>query len=190
METAIDLSIRGIWIAVGLVWLAASWGVKRTVRRQSAPSRLVHMLIMCAVFALLFSGYLSIGPLAWRIAPDTPVFLCSGLAMTIAGCAIAVWARLLLGGNWSGSVTVKQGHSLIRQGPYAIVRHPIYSGGLLGLMGTAVAFGELRGFLGVALAFIGWSTKSRMEEAFMIEQFGDNYRRYQREVKRLIPFVL
>src|ERR1022692_1265705 len=58
--------------------------------------------------------------------------------------------RLALGGNCSASVTVKQDHRLIRQGPCAIVRHPIYSGGLLGLLGTALA-----------LAFIGWRMKSR-----------------------------
>jgi protein-S-isoprenylcysteine O-methyltransferase len=112
----------------------------------------------------------------------------TGLALTAAGCAFAIWARLLLGGNWSSSVTVKQDH--IRRGPYAIVRHPIYSGFLLGLLGTALALGELRGIAGLALASIGWHMKSRREEAFMTAEFGAEYTRYQCEVKALIPFVL
>jgi protein-S-isoprenylcysteine O-methyltransferase Ste14 len=87
-------------------------------------------------------------------------------------------------------VTIKQNHQLIRQGPYAIVRHPIYSGFLLGMLGTALALGEWRGLAGLALAFIGWGTKSRMEENFMAGQFGSAYIEYQREVKALIPFVL
>jgi protein-S-isoprenylcysteine O-methyltransferase len=95
----------------------------------------------------------------------------------------------MLGGNGSATVTVKPDHRLIRQGPYTIVRHPIYTGFLLGLLGTALALGELRGIVGLALAFIGWRMKSRLEEAFMAAQFGAEYTEYQREVKALIPFV-
>jgi len=81
-------------------------------------------------------------------------------------------------------------HRLIREGPYTFVRHPIYSGFLLGLAGTALALGEWRGIAGVALAFIGWRMKSRVEEAFMAAQFGAEYTAYERQVKALIPFVL
>jgi protein-S-isoprenylcysteine O-methyltransferase Ste14 len=131
-----------------------------------------------------------VGPLAWRLLPAWPAIAWTGLALTVIGCAFAIWARLSLGRNWSGTVTVKEGHQLMRRGPYAVVRHPIYSGGLLALLGTALVVGELRGLLGVALAFLGWGTKLRLEEAFMSEQFGAEYTRYRREVKALIPFVL
>ena len=91
--------------------------------------------------------------------------------------------------NWSSNVTVKVNHELRRHGPYAFVRHPIYSGLLLGLFGTALAIGEMCDRSGFALAFIGWRTKSLVEERFMQEQFGDRYSLYKREVKALIPFV-
>jgi protein-S-isoprenylcysteine O-methyltransferase len=94
-----------------------------------------------------------------------------------------------LGGNWSASVTVKQDHRLVRRGPYTIVRHPIYTGLLLALLGTAVALGELRGLLGVVVAFAAWRAKSRMEEAFMRQEFGLEYATYQGEVKALVPFI-
>ena len=180
---------------MGAVWAACALASKKTARREAATSRLLHIAIMVAAFALLFPrlpiGYsFPVGPLAWRFVPDTPAIAWTGLALAAAGCAFAIWARLLLGGNWSSSVTVKRDHQLIRRGPYTIVRHPIYSGFLLGMAGTALALGEWRGVAGLALAFIGWSTKSRIEEAFVVAQFGDVYTRYQREVKALIPFVL
>ena len=171
--------IEWIWAAVGVVWLIGTLVSKQTARREPTSSRLLHMAIMAAVFALPFSARLHVGPLAWRFVPDSPVIAWTGLALTAAGCAFAIWARLLPGGNWSSSVTVKQDHRLIRRGPYAIVRHPIYSGFLLGLLGTALA-----------LASIGWRMKSRREEAFMTAEFGAEYTRYQREVKALSPFVL
>jgi protein-S-isoprenylcysteine O-methyltransferase len=182
--------IFGIWIAVGIVWLFAAMGQKRAARSEAAATRILHMALMIVAFGLLFSPRLSIGVLAWRVVPDAPAVEWVGLALTLAGCGIAVWARLLLGGNWSASVTVKEDHRLIRRGPYTVVRHPIYSGFLLGLLGTALALGQLRGFVGLVLAFLGWRMKSRIEEAFMIEQFGAEYRQYEREVKALIPFVL
>jgi len=171
--------------------------LKKTSRRQAAGSRLLHISILTTAMLLLFPdllfidkiGKLPVGPLARRFVPDSPAIAWAGLALTIAGCAFAIWARLLLGGNWSGSVTVKQDHQLIRKGPYAIVRHPIYSGFLLGMLGTALELGEWRGIAGLLLAFIGWGTKSRMEENFMAAHFGAGYADYQREVKALIPFV-
>jgi len=179
-----------IWIAVGIVWLISALASKPVARSQPVGSRVAHFAIMAAAFALLFHPKLAIGPLAWRFLPESPAIAWAGLALTFAGCLFAVWARLLLGGNWSASVTVKQNHTLIRKGPYTIVRHPIYSGFLLGLLGTALALGEVRGIAGLILAFVGWRMKSRVEEAYMIEQFGAAYVAYEREVKALIPFVL
>jgi protein-S-isoprenylcysteine O-methyltransferase Ste14 len=182
--------VKWTWGITGIVWLAAALASKRAVRGQSGSSRIVHLAIMMLGFGLLFSDRLAVGPLAWRFLPAWSPIAWAGLAFTVAGCAFAIWARLSLGRNWSGTVTVKENHELMRTGPYAIVRHPIYSGGLLGLLGTALVAGELRGLLGVALAFLGWGMKLRIEEAFMTEQFGADYTRYRREVRALIPFVL
>jgi protein-S-isoprenylcysteine O-methyltransferase Ste14 len=128
--------------------------------------------------------------LGWRFMPESVSFGVVGLVSTVIGIALAIWARIILGTNWSAVVTIKQGHQIIRRGPYAVIRHPIYSGGLLALLGTAIAFGEIRGLIGFTLIFIAWWMKSRLEEAFLEEQFGADYTRYKREVKGLIPFVL
>jgi protein-S-isoprenylcysteine O-methyltransferase Ste14 len=112
-----------------------------------------------------------------------------GLAVTIGGCAFAIWARATLGSNWSAMVTVKRDHELILRGPYAVVRHPIYSGLLFALTGTSIAVGELRAFIGLGVAFIGFLLKSATEEKFMLEEFSTEYARYCQRVRRLIPFA-
>lgn len=183
-----------IWIAVGAVWLISAVARKRTVRREGGLGRLAHIVIMVAAFVLIFPGLpvgyqLPMGPLAGRFVPDSPAIAWTGAALTAAGCAFAVWARLLLGANWSGRVALKQDHQLIERGPYAIVRHPIYTGFLAGLLGTALALGEWRGLAGWALACLGWGMKSRTEEAFLSEHFGAAYASYRRRVKALIPFI-
>ncbi len=103
---------------------------------------------------------------------------------------MAVSARIFLGRNWSAVVTIKQDHEIIRRGPYALVRHPMYSGFLLAMLGTAVAMGEVRGLLAIGLAFLGLWLKLRTEESFLVEQFGVQYVQYRQETKALIPFVL
>ena len=190
MQPEIQRYCEWIWIGVGLVWLAGTVKVKPAVRRQGAAGRWQHIAVMALAFGLLFSSSARVGPLVWRWLPDSAIMAWTGLALTAAGCAYAVWARLLLAGNWSGSVTIKQDHELVRKGPYAIVRHPIYSGALLAMLGTALVQGELHGLAAVVLAFFGFLTKSRVEEAFMTSQFGPDYVQYQRDVKALIPFVL
>jgi protein-S-isoprenylcysteine O-methyltransferase Ste14 len=110
--------------------------------------------------------------------------------MLATGLALAVWARRHLGRNWSGIVTVKQDHELIRSGPYGLVRHPIYTGLLLAILGTAGAIGEWRGLFAFALITVGFVLKFKMEERFMSETFGEQYARYRAEVRSLIPFVI
>ena len=87
-------------------------------------------------------------------------------------------------------VTVKQNHELILRGPYGVVRHPMYSGFLFALAGTAIAVGEIRAFIGLGLAFITFFIKSAVEERFMREEFSDENARYSQRVRRLIPFIL
>jgi len=190
MRHVVHDAIRLIWLAIGLVWIAGALRTKRTERKQSASTRMLHVGLATAAFGLLFDSRLAAGPLAWRFLPDSVEFAWIGLALTATGVACAIWARLLLGGNWSASVTLKRGHTLVRRGPYNLVRHPIYSGALLAMAGTAIESGRISGLAAVALALIAWRIKSRMEEAFLEAQFGEQYLRYEREVKALIPFVL
>ena len=110
--------------------------------------------------------------------------------LTVAGMLFSVWARLTLGRNWSGTVTIKQDHELIQRGPYRIVRHPIYTGMLLAMLGTAFIYGIARCFLGVPIVGLGFWLKVQIEEQFMVRQFGEQYVRYRQEVRALIPYIL
>ena len=181
--------IAAAWIAVGVVWLIGSLAMKATVRRQSALTRLLDSAPVIAAFVLLRTNPGLNERLAVRFVPGSVGWQVLGAIVTVAGVAVAIWARFYLGRNWSSSVTVKQNHQLIRSGPYRVVRHPIYSGFLLAIFGTAIYAGEVRGLLALAIVMVGWKIKSLREEAFMEDQFGEQYVQYRREVKGLVPFV-
>jgi protein-S-isoprenylcysteine O-methyltransferase Ste14 len=112
-----------------------------------------------------------------------------GLVLTVLGLLLAIWARVVLGGNWSGSVTFKEDHELIVRGPYALVRHPIYTALLLMYLGTELAIGTVGGLVGWPIFFLSFWIKFRQEEALMIAHFGEQYSVYRKRVRALIPFV-
>ncbi len=179
----------GLWLAWLLYWLISAATAKPTRRRESLASRLSHVL------PLLLGVYLIIWPqfgIAWLsrpLLPDLPARFWLALALVAGGLGITVWARVHLGRNWSGDVTQKEGHELVRSGPYAYVRHPIYTGLLLALLGSAIALGEPRGFLGVLIVLAAFWRKLRIEEGFMRELFAGQYARYMSEVPALVPFT-
>lgn len=176
------LIFAAMWAAWASYWWLASHNVKAIARREPLWSRLLHFVPISAALALLW-------------LPDSPMRVAVwpswlGVLITAAGLLFAGWARVTLGRNWSATITVKQDHVLITSGPYRFVRHPIYTGLLLGLLGIAVARGEWRGLLGVALAFGAFWRKLRIEERWMREQFGATYEDYTKRVAALIPYVL
>ena len=177
------------WAVLAIVWLAAAFTNKRTARRQPTVSMIVHIALLALAFNLMFGEYFRVGFLRARFMPGTDATVWLGLAATLAGTALAIWARFYLGRNWSGTVTVKQDHTLVRRGPYTFVRHPIYSGLSLAMFGTALAYGEVRCLVAAVLVIFEWKRKSLLEERFMIEQFGAQYVEYRREVKALVPYV-
>lgn len=179
---------RYLWALVGIVWLIGALGSKPTLRSQSRGQRLIELCFMAVALNLLFTPGLP-GPLGWRVVTPSSAIAWVGVILTAAGIAFSIWARFLLGRNWSATVTVKRDHTLVRSGPYAIVRHPIYSGFILAALGTALAFGAAGGFLAPLILAIGWRLKSRREEEFMRAEFGGDYLRYSASVKALIPYL-
>lgn len=179
-----------LWLAFGLIWAVQAMRSKQTVHRQSGRSRYVHIYIMTTAFVLMFTHDLRFSTLARPFVPHTHGILLAGLFLTLAGFLIAIWARNALGSNWSGAVSIKLDHRLITRGPYALTRHPIYTGMLLMAAGTALVIGETRCIAALALATIGLYLKSRLEERFMIEQFGARYLVYKKSVKALVPWLL
>jgi protein-S-isoprenylcysteine O-methyltransferase Ste14 len=134
------------------------------------------------LFGDRFSGWLQ-----QRVIAKTVWIESLAIFVTAAGIGLAIWARFYLGENWSSAVSIKVDHKLIRTGPYAWVRHPIYSGLLLAMIGTALARREPRGLFAVLLLWIGFWIKSRMEEGFMRKTFGEEYEVYSRSTGALIP---
>jgi protein-S-isoprenylcysteine O-methyltransferase Ste14 len=181
--------IVALWCLWLVYWLISARAGKPVERREGSWSRLVHHVPLTLGAVLIAVPNFLGGWLEGFFRPATPPLFWTAVALVAAGLGFAVAARVRLGGNWSGTVTVKTGHELIRSGPYAYVRHPIYSGLLLALLGTALAVGQWRALLGLALIAAGLLRKLMIEERFMSEQFGDAYARYRAEVPALIPFV-
>jgi protein-S-isoprenylcysteine O-methyltransferase Ste14 len=178
-----------LWLVFIVFWIAMARRGKAVAARESGFSRLSHYLPLAVAIYLIAAPHLPIAVLDNRFVPLSlwPVRL--GAALTLAGVAFAIWARMLLADNWSSDVTLKRNHELIVAGPYAFVRHPIYTGILVALAGTALAVGEWRSALAVALAAGAFWRKLKIEEALMRRQFGEAYARYAARVPALIPFV-
>jgi protein-S-isoprenylcysteine O-methyltransferase len=189
LRTDIHRYIDAVWISALIVWVVGALATKRSARVQSPGSRLMQAAFFILAFLLLFNDTFRFGPLAWRFVPRSSAAGYSGLVLTIVGVAFAIWARFYLGRNWSGTVTIKQDHELIRTGPYALVRHPIYTGLELAILGTAIAIGEIRGLVAAGIALIGIRLKFGLEEKFMTDRFGAEYVQYKKNVKTMMPFI-
>lgn len=173
------------WWGLLLLWLVTAFQVKPVRERQFSWLRVLQIVLVVAGFYFLFSDHWLHG----RVVPPAESTRWVGLFLFLAGMAFCIWARMTLGRNWSSNVAVKVDHTLVVRGPYRLVRHPIYTGLLLAMLGTAVVFGEVHAFVGVALAAAGWKLKSLGEEELMVRVFGEEYVRYRERVKGLVPFV-
>jgi protein-S-isoprenylcysteine O-methyltransferase Ste14 len=179
-----------VWIIFFIYWQIKAGNTKTTQRLEPAASRILRVFIFLIAIVLLWSTRI---PLPWLYLQLWPVGLWPfwlGAAVAIAGLLFAVWAREHLGSNWSRSVTLKQDHELITSGPYAVVRHPIYTGILAGFLGMAIAISQVRGFIVLVLIFVAFWMKLRMEEEWMRLQFGETYASYARETAALVPYLL
>lgn len=179
-----------VWIVFLLYWQVKAGDSKATTRLEPPVSRLVRAITFIVAIVLLSAPNL---PSAFLYRPilqqGRPTFF-AGVAVTFAGLLFAVWAREHLGKNWSRSVTVKQDHELITSGPYALVRHPIYTGILTGFLGSTIAEGQVRSLIAFVLVSAVLWFKLRLEERWMRETFGDSYATYSRRVVALVPYVL
>ena len=183
-----DFVIAALWLAWIVFWAATALDTKPTRWREPIGSQALHIIPLLFCVALLAQTRWLPPILLARVVPAglSPEIL--GGLFVLAGLALTVWARICLGRNWSGTVTVKQDHALVRTGPYALIRHPIYTGLLLALTGTTIAIGEWRGVLGVVCALAGFLWKIRVEESRMRQTFPE-YERYRRQTAALLPLI-
>jgi protein-S-isoprenylcysteine O-methyltransferase Ste14 len=190
VQQAAAVIIDAAWLVWLLIWVALSGRVKPVARHESLPSRAAHILPLILAGALLvwrapWQGSWLVSPLWTRL----PWMVWAGAVLVLAGLGFAVAARLVLAGNWSGTVTLKHNHELIRSGPYRLVRHPIYTGLLTAMLGNSIAIDEVRGLVAFAILTLSFVRKLRTEEAFMAQAFGETYADYSKRTARLIPGV-
>jgi len=191
--SAYSVAINTVWACWTIflaVWLVAAISTKRSVYHESRAQRLRYSILLIAGYFVLIRGHRLPYPLSARVIPDIEIIAWVGIVLCVGGLSLCIWARVTLGRNWSGAVTLKEGHELIERGPYRLVRHPIYTGLIAMFLATAMVLGHVAGIAGLVLVFVSFWIKLRDEEKVMLKQFPDQYAAYQQRVKRIIPFVL
>ena len=173
------------WMALLGVWVVMWFGIKRVKQRETSLERAQHLIPLLFGFWLLFGR--NWNGLNTRLVPDTPAAWWLGLVLTALGVAISIRARVSLGTNWSGVVTLKNNHELIRKGLYRWIRHPIYTGILLAMIGTALIKGHLRGWLGFLVVWAAFYFKARREEGFLRHEFGGGFEEHARHTGMFLP---
>lgn len=176
-----------LWIGFGVVWIIWAIWTKPTQRRESFAARSLYGLVMLAASYVMFSGRFLGSWFFLHLYPPARWIEILGLVVTAAGLGLALWARAIIGRNWSGAVSVKVGHELVRTGPYHWVRHPIYSGITLALLGTALGIDQNRAFVAVILLYASFKIKSPLEERVMGGVFGAQYEEYRRSTGAIFP---
>src|SRR5262249_44866440 len=147
--------IAGCWAIFFLFWIISAFFVKPTVERSTSSAAIPARIALSIGIVLFFLARRG-SALHLYALPPTPLRSAAGDVLCVLGLLLALWARVTLGGNWSASVTFKKGHEVIRTGPYAFVRHPIYTAVLLMIMGTMIFIGRIEGIILVAVVIAGF----------------------------------
>lgn len=178
--------VDGAWAVFVVYWIVAARTQSKTRKKEPGIERLIHVLWLAGAYFLLADGDLPVGPLNNQFLPHRLWIALLGAALVVVGIGFAIWARRHLGKNWSAEVTIREEHKLIRSGPYKYIRHPIYTGLLAAVLGTAILVGEYRALVSLAIFVIGWTLKAKKEEGFLALEFGPAFE----EHKRLTGFFL
>lgn len=181
--------IAMLWIVWILFWRVSALRTKATEQHESLASRASHIIPL--VIGVVLVAFPRVPPV-WLHRPvsvDPLPLYWAGTVLVAAGLGFSIWARRHLGANWSATITLKEGHVLVRTGPYRWVRHPIYTGLLLAILGTALSRNDWCPLLGFAIITAAFIRKLSIEERWMLGAFEDEYRQYQANVPALIPFL-
>jgi protein-S-isoprenylcysteine O-methyltransferase Ste14 len=179
--------IEAAWITFAVYWFWAARNQKRVQRSEPLLLRFSHILFMACGFVLLYSRDPYFTALNQRFIPERPWIEMLGALLTAAGVGFAIWARRHIGKNWSAEVTIRQEHNLIRTGPYARIRHPIYTGLLVAVGGTAIAIGEYRTIVAFVFILVGFSIKAKREELLLTKEFGPAFDEHRRQTGFFLP---
>jgi protein-S-isoprenylcysteine O-methyltransferase Ste14 len=182
------LLLLAMWLGWLAYWAIAARGTKVAQWREPLSANWLHYALAWLGTIVLLVPRATPAILAKPFLPPVPTVAWFGVVLTALGLGIAVAARITLAANWSAAVEIKESHALIRSGVYRYVRHPIYSGILLALLGSAVALDRWRALLGLVLIFASLWIKSRHEENRLREVL-PGYDAYAGETAALIPFL-
>jgi protein-S-isoprenylcysteine O-methyltransferase Ste14 len=187
----VEALLRGTWIVWAIAWLIlARIKHKKTLKKEDVGSvlkRTLLPLVTLLAAVLLVEQFWPGSLLRPIVSPRPTAQIVFGLGALYLGLAIMFWARFTLGRNWSGLVTLKENHELVTRGPYRFVRHPIYTGVIVALIGTTLVEDNLLCILLVVITTWGFVKKARVEEAYMLETFGARYRDYRLRTGCLVP---
>lgn len=192
MSEYIKLGLKIIYAIIILYWSVSAISAKQVKSQEPFFKRfLFYWFPIIVALALLGPGkWYGDSMLRENFVEHTDTVGLIGLTLAALGAAVALWSRVLLGKNWSIAVQQKEGHELIKRGPYRVVRHPIYSGLLLLFTGHALIVGDYRAILAVIIVFVSFWFKLKKEEDVLTKVFGDRYTQYKKETKAIVPFIL
>jgi len=185
-QTAMEWAGR-LWEVLILVWFVLFFRMKRAKKWERWTERIGYVLVLLAGTWLIFGTQSYLPGLNYRVLPNDRLVRGIGLTLTAAGVGMAIWARLSLGANWSGTVTLKKDHELVRSGLYGSIRHPIYTGIALAMLGSAMIRGYLGGLIGAGLMLLGFFIKARREERFLRQEFGAGFEEHARQTGMFLP---
>ena len=171
------------WILFSLYWEIAAKGAAEAKSSESRSSRAFHVFLANVAVLLVIAPIRGLG----RFLPASFLSMAAGIVVEVPGLFLAIWARRALGRNWSGEISIKFEHELIRSGPYQWLRHPIYTGLLAMYVGGALITGEWLAVVGVAMAVLAYWRKIRLEEANLKVAFGAEYDSYRGDTWTMIP---
>jgi protein-S-isoprenylcysteine O-methyltransferase Ste14 len=179
----------GYWLVAVICWTALNvyWAVASRHMRLAPGSRCLWLLSMGEL--LLYALPLSSVPiLGFRLVPRTPAVELLGAAWSVLGVGFAIWSRHVLAGSWNSNVALRDGHALVQRGPYAIVRHPIYCGFMMLIVGLILVLLEVRALV-LLVDLVVFYRRIKPEEKILREKYPEAYPAYAQSVRRLIPCI-
>jgi protein-S-isoprenylcysteine O-methyltransferase Ste14 len=178
--------VGACWAVFIVVWAITSFAAKTSVRRGLNSAGVLWRIGILIVVVILSRGVAQ----GWipRPTPFPYAVQVIGVPLTALGVGFAIWARMTLGSNWGMPMTLRENPELVTGGPYAFVRHPIYTGIIFAMLGTALTVGSMWFFV-LFISFGYFLISTHQEEKDMVRQFPEAYPAYKARTKRLIPFV-
>ncbi len=181
-----------IWSAFWIYWILSAINTRSKVKKESSgqkgTQRAIHLAFVVIAFIITFFQFRNI--FLWNeIILHTPSVEYIGVIILVLSLLFAIWARVVLGRNWSGAIQKVEGQRLVCNGPYKYIRNPIYTGIVCGFFGTFITFGTIASLVGFIIILFIYIIKISKEQKFLIEEFGEEYKKYITKSWALIPFV-